>query len=132
MKKLAVLIMVLACVLSLTACAKVRDVEIRDYSSEIYSDAEIESAIDVAINYFRWNFSGCTLTGITYLGDEELEGWLEFAERHKADEVIVLVSEFEVGAFGDVSLNPNSTYTNWKWVLVRSDGGRWRHVDHGY
>ncbi len=33
---------------------------------------------------------------------------------------------------GNGSLNPNSTYSDWKWILVRTDGGKWQHVDHGY
>ena len=134
MKKLIALVLALVCVIGLVACGgNVKNVKITDYSSEIYSDAEIENAINVAINYFEKNFEGCTLTEITYLGDDELDNWQEFAERNNADDVMVLVSSFNVGASGgDGSLNPNSTYTNWKWILVRTNGGKWEHVDHGY
>ena len=134
MKKLIALVLALVCVIGLVACGgNVKNVKITDYSSEIYSDAEIENAIDVAINYFKKNFEGCTLTEITYLGDDKLNNWQEFAERNNADDVMVLVSSFNVGASGgDGSLNPNSTYTNWKWILVRTNGGKWEHVDHGY
>ena len=134
MKKLIALVLALVCVIGLVACGgNVKNVKITDYSSEIYSDAEIENAIDVAINYFEKNFEGCTLTEITYLGDDELDNWQEFAERNNADDVMVLVSSFNVDASGgDGSLNPNSTYTNWKWILVRTNGGKWEHVDHGY
>lgn len=134
MKKLIALVLALICVIGLVACGgNVKNVKITDYSSEIYSDAEIENAIDVAINYFKKNFEGCTLTEITYLGDDKLNNWQEFAERNNADDVMVLVSSFNVGASGgDGSLNPNSTYTNWKWILVRTNGGKWEHVDHGY
>ena len=134
MKKLIALVLALICVIGLVACGgNVKNVKITDYSSEIYSDAEIENAINVAINYFEKNFEGCTLTEITYLGDDELDNWQEFAERNNADDVMVLVSSFNVGASGgDGSLNPNDTYTNWKWVLVRTNDGKWEHVDHGY
>ena len=134
MKKLIALVLALVCVIGLVACGgNVKNVKITDYSSEIYSDAEIKNAIDVAINYFKKNFEGCTLTEITYLGDDELDNWQEFAERNNADDVMVLVSSFNVGASGgDGSLNPNDTYTNWKWVLVRTNDGKWEHVDHGY
>lgn len=134
MKKLIALVLTLVCLLSLVACGgNGKNVKITDYSSEIYSDAEIKSAIDVTIDYFKKNFEGCTLTEITYLGDDKIDDWQEFAERNNADDVIVLVSTFEVDASGgDGSLNPNSTYTNWKWILVRTDGGKWKHVDHGY
>ena len=134
MKKLRALVLALICVIGLVACGgNIKNVKITDYSSEIYSDAEIENAIDVAIDYFEKSFEGCTLTEITYLGDDKLDGWQEFAEQNNADDVIVLVSSFDVDASGgDGSLNPNSSYTNWKWILIRTNGGKWKHVDHGY
>ena len=134
MKKWIAFVLTLVCMLSFVACGgNVKNVKITDYSSEIYSDVEIKSAIDVAIDYFKKNFEGCTLTEITYVGDDKLGDWQEFAERNNAEDVIVLVSTFEVDASGgDGSLNPNSTYTNWKWILVRTDGGKWKHIDHGY
>lgn len=134
MKKTMALFLALVCMLSLVACGgDVRNIQNTDYNSDIYSDAEIKSAIDVISDYFKKEFEGCTLTEITYIGDDKLEEWEEFAERNNADSVIVLVSAFETGASGgDGSLNPNTTYTDWKWILVRKDGGTWEHVDHGY
>jgi len=50
-----------------------------------------------------------------------------------ADEVIVLLSSFDVDVSGgDGSLNPNSSYHNWMWIMVRSGNGPWTHADHGY
>ena len=134
MKKLIAFALILFCGFGLTACGgNVRNVHIADYTSAVYSDSEIRSAIDVAIDYFKREFEGCTLIDITYLGDDKLDGWQEFAERNNADDVIVLVSTFEVDASGgDGSLKPNSTYRDWNWILVRTDGGKWIHVDHGY
>lgn len=134
MKKLIALMLSVLCAMSLAGCGgNVKGVQIKEYSSEIYSDAEISEAIDVAIDYFRKEFSGCTLTEITYIGDARNDSWQDSAGKNHADDVIVLVSSFDVDASGgDGSLNPNSTYTNWKWILVRSDGGKWQHVDHGY
>lgn len=46
---------------------------------------------------------------------------------------MVLLSSFDVDSSGgDGSLNPNSTYDNWMWILVRTKDGQWKHVDHGY
>ena len=46
---------------------------------------------------------------------------------------MVLLSSFDVDSSGgDGSLNPNSTYDNWMWILVRSKNEEWKHVDHGY
>ena len=134
MKRLIAVLMVVACTLSMAACSgNVKKVQILEYSSEIYSNEEIQDAIDVTMDYFKKKFSGCTLTEITYYGDDKLADYQEFAQRNNADEVIVLVSSFDVGpSGGDGSLNPNDTYRNWKWILVRSEGGKWMHVDHGY
>lgn len=47
--------------------------------------------------------------------------------------VIVLVSSFIVDASGgDSSLNPNSTYNNWTWILVRNGTGIWQPATCGY
>lgn len=127
-------IVLCAMLLCFTACGgNANNVDILDYESNIYTDAEIDDAVDVAIDYFKAEFSGCTMREITYAGDDALEDHEEFAAWHNADEVIVLVSSFDVDASGgDGSLNPNSTYSGWKWILVRNNGGDWRHADHGY
>ena len=134
MKKYISLMLALVFVLGLTACSgNVKKAQVANFSSEVYSTEEIQDAIDVTMDYFKKKFSGCTLTEITYYGDDKLPDYQEFARRNNADEVIVLVSSFDVGpSGGDGSLNPNDTYRNWKWILVRNDGGEWVHVDHGY
>ena len=134
MKKMLLFIFALICLILLTACGgDISNVRIKACSSDLYSEAEISDAIETALRYFRKEFKGCTLAEIGYLGDERIRNYQEFAVRNKADDVIVLVSSFTVGASGgDGSLNPNSVYWDWKWILVRSDGGSWRHVDHGY
>ena len=134
MKKVLAGLLVFVLLLSVSACGgNVSGARIGDCYSEIYSAAEMDAAIDVTLRYFQKQFSGCTLTELSYLGDEKLDGYQDFAERNGADDVIVLVSSFNVDAAGgDGSLNPNSTYTNWKWILVREGTGTWRQVDHGY
>ncbi len=116
-----------------SACdGKVKDVQIADYSSEIYSNAEIEAAINVTIDYFKTEYSGCTLNEITYMGDDKLDDYQRF-KQNEVDQIIVLASTFYVGAFGgDGSFNRNFTYSNWTWTLVRSDGVTWRLVSYGY
>lgn len=109
------------------------NVSVPEYTSEVYSDREINAAIRTIKWYFKLHFNDCTLTEITYAGDEESDNESDFALRNNADQAIVLVSSFDVGASGgDGSLNPNSTYTGWTWILVRDEGGRWKHVSHGY
>lgn len=132
---------VLACVIlcltlfALTACGggDVGEVGILEVESELYTSAEIADGINVTLEYFKKNFDGCKLRELQYIGDEKNNDYLDFATRNGADEVLVFTSTFDVDeSGGDGSLNPNDTYRNWKWILVRTNGGEWEHVDHGY
>lgn len=132
-KYLWVIFLVLFMFSSCTNGGNVSDVKILKVDSEKYSQEEISSAIDTIKNEFESEWSGCILTEIYYAGDEKSASYQDWADRNKADEVIVLLSSFDVDSSGgDGSLNANSTYDNWMWILVRSDGGQWKHVDHGY
>ncbi len=134
MKKYICTIIAFLLIMGLCACGgKVEGVKTRNVTSEIYSQKDISSAINTIKREFRNNWSGCTLTEIYYAGDECSEEYQDFANENNADEVIVLLSSFDVDSSGgDGSLNPNSTYDNWSWILVRTSGGKWKHVDHGY
>ena len=134
MKKILPFLLFMLSTFLLVGCGgNVKNVEIAEYDSEIYSHEEIDDAMEAAMAYFKKEFSGCTLRELKYIGDEQLSGYEEFALRIHARDVIVLVSTFEVDSSGgDGSLNPNSTYTNWKWILGLGADGRWQHIDHGY
>ena len=134
MKKTIGAILCLFFVLCLSACGgKVSDAETHNVESELYSQQDIADAIHVIRKEFKRSWKGCTLTEIYYAGDDRSEDYQEWADRNNADEVLVLLSSFSVDASGgDGSLNPNSTYDNWMWIMVRTNGGQWQHVDHGY
>lgn len=137
MKRAFVGIFMCAILLGLSGCGgNVRNVEIKECHSDIYTEEDIESAIDVVFAYFKENFSGCTLNEIGYAGDERTEresGYYLNIEGIEADEIIVLVSSFDVDSSGgDGSLEPNETYEGWSWLLVRKKNGKWRHYTHGY
>ena len=132
---------VLACVilclmlLTLTACGggDVGVISMGDMSSEVYTPSEINSGIDTVLDYFRKEFKGCTLSDLEYVGDERNRDFISYAERVGADEVLVFRSNFDVDERGgDGSLNPNTSYMGWLWILARTNGGEWEHVDHGY
>jgi hypothetical protein len=128
---------IFACIsmmLGLCACGgNIKNVETHEVTSAVYSQEDISSAIEKTKDEFHRNWKGCTLTELYYAGDEASAAFGDVADQYDADEVIVLVSSFDVDASGgDGSLNPNSTYQNWNWILVRADGGAWQHVDHGY
>ena len=101
--------------------------------SSLYSQAEIEQMMDTVESAFRREFKGCTLTELEY--DEEFSSKQsgDWAEQCQADEAVVLTSSFDVdGSGGDGSLNPNSTYSKWMWVLTRNEGGDWKMQTWGY
>ena len=134
MNKIVCAMLCILLVFSLSACSgNVNEVNTQNVESEIYSEEDIAAAIDTIKKEFKSNWNGCTLTEIYYAGDDSSKDHQDWADRNNADEVIVLLSSFDVDSSGgDGSLNPNSTYNDWKWILVRTNDGQWQHVDHGY
>ena len=134
MKKIVCIISCILLALGLSACGgDVSGAETKSVDSEVYSKEDIDAAVDTIKHEFKSSWNGCTLREIYYAGDDSIESHQDWADRNDADEVIVLLSSFDVDSSGgDGSLNPDSTYSDWKWILVRSDGGKWKHVDHGY
>lgn len=100
-----------------------------DIHSDIYSESEYDSAVKTVFKYFR-GFSGCSMTQIGYAGDEITA---EYEQQYGQGNVIVLTSSFTTDEkAGDGSLNPNSEYDDWMWILTRENGGRWVVTDYGY
>lgn len=121
MRKIAFLLSLFTMLLTLCACGgDVSKVNVTiPTDSSLYSTDEIKDAIDAAMDYFKKEFDGCTLTEITYAGDETSADFAEWAQRIDGDDVIVLVSSFDVDETGgDGSLNPGSTYTKWMWIMA--------------
>lgn len=109
--------------------------------SDKFSEAEIRDAMYCVMDKFEDAFKGCELTKLWY--DEEksnsqIESYMSGGHGSfngvSKDNVIVLLSEFDVDSSGgDGSLNPNSTYNNWMWILIRdSSKGEWQVDDWGY
>ena len=134
MKKYFVVLMSVLCMLGICACGgSVGNVKTHTVDSKVYTDADIASAIDVIKKEFKKEWNGCTLNEIYYAGDDFSKDYQEWIDRYNANEVIVLLSSFDVDSSGgDGSLNPNSTYEDWMWILVRTGDNKWIHVDHGY
>lgn len=135
-KRIIIFLAVLMLLPALAGCGggNVDNVYIEDWEpSELYSDADIKAAFNTVKRYFGREFDGCTLTELYYPGDSYADKFAAAAEQFDADEAIIIISSFDVDSSGgDGSLNPDSTYDKWQWILVRSSGGSWRHVDHGY
>ena len=89
--------------------------------------------MDTVIDHFKKEFEGCTLTRLEYDESRVESAQSEWAAQYDADQAIVLISEFDVDSSGgDGSLNPDSTYRNWQWVLVRNGSGAWELKTWGY
>jgi hypothetical protein len=118
---------------SLAQGGKTATAEVSIGKSNQFSEEEIKDAMSCVKKRFKV-FYGCTLTKLWY--DEEksssyAEGFL--TNDVEADNVIVLFSDFDVGSSCDEGLTPNSTYTDWSWILIRdSKTGDWRVDNWGY
>ena len=135
MKKIKMWLSLVLCLVLLTACGggDVRGAGRQMGESERYSKAEIARAMDQAEEHFRKEFDGCKLLNLRYDEEKTLAEAEEWAAQYGADEAIVLLSDFEVDSSGgDGSLNPDSTYRNWKWVLTRNEKGAWELKTWGY
>ena len=146
MKRMVSLLLAFVLCLSLSACKStgtINNVEV-DYGSSVsFSDAEIESAFEAVIIIFK-DFEGCDLRRLWY--DEErsnriiqndisTSGGNTIKNSGAAPEnIIILFSDFYVAAIGaDLGFSPDSTYTDWNWILIR-DGkkDKWEVVGWGY
>ena len=104
--------------------------------SALYGDTLINEACSVVEQKFANEFAGCTLTELRY--DEEVEN--RFADEiawyatEENQELIVLLSTFNTDEkAADGGFNPNYTYTNFQWHLVRTaDKKSWEIIGWGY
>lgn len=135
-KRMILLTVILVICMVLCACSRggnASEVQMITGDSELFTQREIEQAMETAMNHFRREFDGCTMTKIEYNESKSKAAALEWAVSYEADEAIVLYSSFDVDASGgDGSLNPNSSYHNWQWILTRDAGGNWVLRTWGY
>ena len=132
MKRILPLFLLFALLLSLTSCGTLNFVDIEEFSSEIYTDRDITSAMEVVLEEFQGK-SDRILLSLSYIGDSEISDYRDWADRNGADEVIVFLTDYYVSFFSDTpTQNAGSTYENWNFILVRTNGGEWEIVDQGY
>lgn len=132
-KRVSLLICIVLSVGFLTNPFSLENVVIPDYESSMYTNEEIEAGIKTVYRTIKYNFIGCTPVRIEYGGDGKSIIYNEWAQRYNANEVMVFYADFEVDSrAGGGPLNPNSTYKNYNFILVRRLGGRWSFVDGGY
>lgn len=132
MKRMLVLLLA---VLMLTGCSdhgNIDYVELDTGTSVLYTEKEIEDAMDLVLRQFEKGFEACTMTKLWYDEAASTKEAASWARQYGAEEAIILYSNFWVDASGrNPSLNQGSLYNNWSWILVRS-GGKWELKDWGY
>ncbi|MBR3974987.1 MAG: hypothetical protein IKJ88_03900 [Clostridia bacterium] len=102
-------------------------------SSTLYTEDDINKIMDIVENYFIEKFEGCSLLELRY--DEEYSDKCcgAWANQYDADRAIVFKSDFYVSPTGgDGSLNQDSTYKDWEWILTQNDGEEWTLRTWGY
>lgn len=142
MKKIYKYIYLILIILCLGGCGvnkATENVEIKIGESQKFREEEIQEAINVVKKKF--NIEDAILTKLWY--EEESaehikEGYLHNGKGSnngvKPENVIVILSEFEVGKSGkNPVLEPGATYSDYSWTLIRSgEKSQWAIDDQGY
>jgi len=134
MKKRNMLMFVLwiAAVLCLAGCrGDVGETAYQIGESSLYSEQEIQAAMDAAVREFRMEYQDCKLLDIRYDEGKTLSESAYRQEKGETGRIMVLLSDFEVGDHADAGFTPNDTYKNWKWIMANSGSG-WTLLDCGY
>ena len=130
MKKLTVIAALIISVLCITGCSG--GTTISSFSSSIFNTDEFDEAVETVQTEFS-NFEGCTMSEISYAGDEATREEAE-ARGLAPEQVMVIKTTFTTddNARRD-SLDPDSTYEDYTWILTRNSTGEpWTVIDHGY
>lgn len=142
MKKIVIYLSMILMIFSLVGCNqnnKPTNIKVDIGESTKFSKEEIDNAVDCLKRSF--DFEACTLTKIYYneeISNTAVEDYLQFGNgsvnKVKAENVIVLLSDFDVDNSGDNPvLNPGETYTNYNWILIRDDkNSNWKVDDWGF
>ena len=127
----AVFLIIVLTMILLSGGGNVRDAERIVGESSLYSQREIEAAMDVAVTKFKKDFNDCELLKIAYDEEKTISEREYQKAQYGKDEIIVLVSDFYVGDRAEPTFLPNQTYNNWKWILENSEAG-WKLIGYGY
>lgn len=142
MRKFILYFCVILSMFSLVACNKENvssGINVSVGESTKFTKEEINEAVDCVKENF--NFPDSTLTDLWYDENKSnsfIDGYLEAGNGSvngvDAKNAIVLLSNFDVGDSGENTvLNPNSSYTNYKWILIRDGKEKdWKIDDSGY
>ena len=139
LRRVAALCAVLALCAALSSCALLPNpgttagAKLEIGESSAYTESEIRSAMDCVLAKFP-DFAGCDLTRLWY--DEE---WSDKYHNYDGSaDKIMLLSDFTTDGshghwYNESGFEPDSTYRNWQWSLVRENPeSAWEVKDWGY
>lgn len=137
----SILLILAGCSISSVPAGSAEDAEIDYGKSEIYSQKDMDAAIEIIKAKFS-TWKGCTLQKIYYVSDDECNekniAWLNEIEAANDNEevftqCIMFESDFHTAEQGDLSGFENGEeYKNWQWWLGRSETGDWKLMTCGY
>ena len=135
MKKALILIVMVFITITAASCGKDETdtadkagVTVDYGSSKLYSNEEIDAAIEIVKTEFS-SWEGCELHSIKYAGDEcnseENIKWLnDLSDEGRITSCIELLTDFHSPKEGD-AWEPDKEFTGWKWWLGRLKDGKW-------
>lgn len=131
MKRLVALVLALGLLLCACGGGDVSEVGRRIGTCQRFTPAQIDDAMDEVERFFKAEYDGCKLILIEYDEEATAKAADAWSEQYGAP-AIVLKSEFYVDGSGrSPALNPDSTYRNYSWILVKTLFG-WELKDWGY
>lgn len=136
MKRIIVLTIATLLLFGNVACGKTAEVQLNRGKSELYSDADMDEAVDAIMKEFS-TWKGCEMHSLEYVGDEcnseDNIAWMNQLDPGKNyTQCIAFTSSFHSPKNGGGSWQPDQEYTNWGWYLGREDGGQWKLLTWGY
>ena len=107
-----------------------KDIKVAPYTgSQIFSEEDINSAMDKTESYFKKNMQGCTMTAIGYGGDKASNNQLESRKRNpgfKFNQVMVINIDFDV-RIGSSNFESGTERKDYVIVLARKDDeSKWK------
>ncbi len=105
-----------------------------NWTSEIYSDEDLQAAVDKIVSYFDIKVE---MQEITYQWDEESANQLSYCKElnPEVDECVFFKTNFYIPQQDAVmawAFEPDTTLTDYEWYLGRTAGGEWNVLSAGY
>ena len=111
------------------------EVEIDMYLGEsaVYTESQLEEAINLILDSFEADFEQCTLQEIEYDEEYSLSQEEMNKEMFQVDNAVVFKSTFVVDDnYMNGPLNAGQTYEDYEWILNMDADGNWSILTSGY